>query len=124
VTDGNMLPKASTGLIWVRAAAWIGILAIIILSVVPAQERPVTGVGQWLEHFAAFGLVGALFAIGYRLSLLRLWGLAILLCAGIELSQIPLPTRHARLSDFLIDALSACFAIFCVFVARQLGVGA
>lgn len=104
----------------VRIAAWSGILAIVVLSVVPAQERPVTGVGQGLEHLAAFGLVGALFAISYRFSLIRLWGLAILFCAAIELLQVPLPTRHARLSDFIVDALGACFAIFGVFVARQI----
>jgi hypothetical protein len=29
-----------------RALAWIGIWAIIILSVVPAADRPVTGAGN------------------------------------------------------------------------------
>ena len=29
-----------------RALAWIGIFAIIVLSVVPAVDRPVTGLGQ------------------------------------------------------------------------------
>ena len=36
-----------------RTLAWIGILAIIVLSVVPANDRPVSGVGQGLEHFTA-----------------------------------------------------------------------
>jgi VanZ family protein len=103
-----------------RIAAWIGILAIIILSVVPAEDRPVTGAGQWLEHFAAFAMVGCAFAIGYRLSLTRLLFLAVFFCAGIEVLQIPLPTRHARVSDFLIDVVGACFAVVCVFVARQI----
>jgi hypothetical protein len=79
-----------------RVVAWIGILAIIILSVVPAADRPVTGAGQMFEHLAAFALVGGALAIGYRLSLTRLMFLAVLFCAGIELLQIPLPTRHAR----------------------------
>jgi VanZ like family len=99
--------------------AWIGILAIIILSVVPAADRPVTGAGQSLEHLTAFAIVGGAFAIGYRLSLMQLMLLAVLFCAGIELLQIPLPTRHARVSDFLVDAAGACLAILCVFVARQ-----
>ncbi len=55
-----------------RALAWIGIFAIIVLSVVPAVDRPVTGLGQSFEHFTAFALVGGAFAIGYRLSLSRL----------------------------------------------------
>jgi hypothetical protein len=40
-----------------RALAWIGILAIIVLSVVPAADRPVTDAGQLFEHFTAFALV-------------------------------------------------------------------
>jgi hypothetical protein len=39
-----------------RAIAWIGVLAIIILSVVPAADRPGTALGQWSEHFAAFAI--------------------------------------------------------------------
>jgi VanZ family protein len=45
--------------------------------------------------------------------------LAVFFCAGIELLQVPLPTRHARVSDFLVDTTGACLAILCVFVARQ-----
>ena len=86
-----------------RALAWVGVLAIILLSIVPAIDRPVTGTGQWTEHFAAFALVAGMFAVGYRLSLVQLVVLALIFCGGIELLQITLPTRHARLSDFTID---------------------
>ena len=120
------LTKRSATMIWptthysavARAAAWIGLLAIIILSVVPAKDRPVTGAGQWLEHLAAFALVGGAFAMGYRLLITRLLFLVVFFCAGIELLQVPLPTRHARVSDFLIDTAGACFAVFCIFLAR------
>ena len=47
--------------------------AIIVLSVVPANDRPVSGVGQGFEHFTAFALVGGAFAIGYRFSLIDFW---------------------------------------------------
>ena len=102
-----------------RALAWIGIFAIIVLSVVPAVDRPVTGLGQWFEHFTAFALVGGAFAIGYRLSLSRLLLLAFFFCGGIELLQVPLPTRHARISDFVIDFCGSCFAIGCVVVGYE-----
>jgi len=104
----------------IRGLAWFGILAVVILSVVPANERPVTGAGQTFEHFAAFALVAGTFAIGYRLSLMRLLLLAFLFCGGIELLQVPLPTRHARLSDFVIDCFGSCFAIGLVFVGDKL----
>jgi hypothetical protein len=94
-----------------RALAWVGILAIITLSVVPAVDRPVTGAGQLFEHFTAFALVAGMFAIGYRLSLIQLLLLAFLFCGFVELLQVPLSTRHARISDFAIDLIASCLAI-------------
>jgi hypothetical protein len=95
-----------------RVLAWLGIAAIVILSVVPAVDRPVTGVGQLSEHFVAFSLVAGIFAIGYRFSLVRHMLLALIFCGAVELLQVPLPTRHARLSDFIIDLAGACFGIW------------
>ncbi len=114
-----------------RILAWIGIFTIIVLSVVPANDRPVTSAGQWfgqwigqwieqwIEHFAAFALVAGAFAIGYRFSLIRLLLLAFFFCGGIELLQVPLPTRHARVSDFVIDFIASCFAIVVVFAGDK-----
>lgn len=103
-----------------RALAWIGILAIIVLSAVPAVDRPVTGAGQLLEHFTAFTLVAGVFAISYRLSLIRLLLLAFFFCGGVELLQVPLPTRHARVGDSVIDFVASYFAILLVFSADKL----
>jgi len=86
-------------------------MAIIVLSVVPAADRPITGTGQWTEHFTAFALVAGVFAIGYNFSLARLLTYSFLFCGGIELLQVPLPTRHARVSDFVVDVVGSCFGI-------------
>jgi VanZ family protein len=95
----------------VRGLAWFGILAIVVLSAVPSSLRPVTGWGHQFEHFVAFALVAGIFAIGYRLPLRRLIVSAFLFCGGIELLQLPLATRHARVSDFVIDFFASCLAI-------------
>jgi hypothetical protein len=102
----------------VRGLAWFGILAIVTLSVVPSSLRPVTGLEHQFEHFLAFALVAGIFAIGYRLPLMKLLVLALLFCGGIELLQLPLATRHARLSDFVIDFFASCFAIGLVSVEK------
>jgi hypothetical protein len=94
-----------------RAIAWVGMLAIVILSVVPADERPVTGFGSQLEHVAIFSIVAAAFAVGYEFSATRLVFLALVFCGIIELLQVPLPTRHARLTDFVIDFVASCIGI-------------
>jgi hypothetical protein len=102
-----------------RFLAWIGIFAIITLSVVPAVDRPVTGAGQLAEHFVAFALVAGIFAIGYRLSSIQLLSLAFVFCGFVELLQVPLPTRHARVSDFVIDFIASCLAIVLVIASER-----
>ena len=103
-----------------RILAWIGILAIVVLSVASAAERPVTAFGPQFEHVTAFALVAGAFAIGYDLSLARLMLLAFLFCGGIELLQVPLSTRHARVSDFVIDFVASCFAFGLVHLGKKL----
>ena len=49
----------------VRGLAYLGALTILILSVVPANERPVTGASHAAEHLTAFGMVAVMFAVGY-----------------------------------------------------------
>jgi hypothetical protein len=75
-----------------RALAWFGIAAIVVLSVVPADERPVTGTGQSFEHLTAFGLVAGMFAIGYRFTLTRL--LLMACCSAVGLNCFKYRCRH------------------------------
>jgi uncharacterized membrane protein YccC len=84
---------------------------LVVITVVPASERPVTGVQHEYEHFLAFGFVGFIFALAYSQRPMLLVPCAILFTAVLELMQIPLPTMHARLEDFFTDALAACVGI-------------
>jgi hypothetical protein len=98
-----------------RPLAWFGIAAIFVLSVVPADERPVTGFGQVFEHLTACRWDAC-----YRLSLHFDPAPAI----GFDVlrwnsAQVPLPTRHARASDFAIDLLGSYFAIGLVAFAAS-----
>jgi VanZ family protein len=45
------------------------------------------------------------------LNLRWLWIVAVAACAGIELAQLMVPGRHARVSDFIVDAAAACIGI-------------
>src|SRR5665213_762551 len=103
-----------------RAIGWIGISVIIVLSVIPANDRPVTGAGQLSEHLAAFLLVGLAFFTGYRVALMRSLSLSVLFCGGVELLQVPLSTRHARVSDFVIDLFGCGVAIGLVYISEKL----
>jgi VanZ family protein len=96
---------------YLRAFAWLLVVGLVVVTVVPASERPVTGVQQAYEHFLAFGFVGFIFAFAYSKRPTLLLLSAIVFAAVLELIQIPLSTRHARLEDFFTDALASCIGI-------------
>lgn len=78
--------------------------AILLLSVVPAKLRPDTGAPHDSEHGVIFAFLGAAMVLRYRM---RIWIWIILgplFAAAIEVIQIGIPDRHARLEDFLVDA--------------------
>ena len=95
-----------------RVVAWLLLLAIVVLSVVPPSSRPTTSAPHQIEHAAIFLATGISFGMAY---LGREWLLsigAIIFCAAIELVQLYVPGRHARLSDFMVDATTAVLGIF------------
>ena len=49
--------------------------------------------------------------MGYDSPLGRFVILTLLFCGGIELMQAGLPTRHARISDFVIDFMASVLAM-------------
>ena len=97
-----------------RAASWCIITVLVVLTVVPASERPVTGLPHAFEHLLAFGLAGLTFGLAYSGHLRSFLAGAVAFALALELSQIPLPTRHARLEDFVVDAVAACLGILVV----------
>jgi len=99
--------EASLQLI-IRILAWSLAAAIVVLSLVPAELRPETGTPHVLEHSLIFAATGAAFSLGYQA---RPGPLAILLvtfAGAVEIAQLFAPGRHARLSDFLVDAVAIC----------------
>src|SRR6516162_3970880 len=94
-----------------RIAAWVLTAAIVVLSLVPPTLRPETSAPHSVEHFTIYGATGIAFGLGYKH---RHDLLAILLLAFsgfIEIAQLFVPGRHARVSDFIIDATAACFGL-------------
>jgi VanZ family protein len=78
-------------------------IAIIALSLVPAEFRPETELPHNIEHGAIFALLGAAMVLDYRP---RFWvwvALEPVFAAVIEVLQLGAPGRHARLGDFIVD---------------------
>jgi VanZ family protein len=94
-----------------RIVGWCLSAIITVLSLVPPKLRPETAAPHNLEHFAIFFAAAVAFGFGYN----RRPGIvavALVIFAGaIEIAQILVPGRHARWSDFVVDAVALCIGV-------------
>lgn len=103
-----------------RATAWILAIAIVVLSIVPGGLRPETDLPHYLEHFLIFVITGIAFGLGYSQTFSRLATLLVLFAGLVELAQLFLPSRHARISDFLIDTFALWVGLIGVSLSNEL----
>jgi VanZ family protein len=97
-----------------RIVAWTLATAITILSILPPDLRPDTGVPHYLEHFAIYWATGLAFGLGYERKQGLLAVLLVIFSGTVELAQLFVPGRHARLSDFVVDAIAVCVGLLSV----------
>src|SRR6478735_11056258 len=93
--------------ILVRSSAWLLAAAVAFATLGPPGLRPHSDLGQDGEHALAFVLVGLAFGLAYPRHR-RTVVLTVGLIGVLELLQFLVPGRHARLEDFIVDALAAC----------------
>ena len=90
-----------------RACAWLIASAALVMTIVPPGFRPVTGLPHLLEHLSWFFACGMVFGAAYpKAAILNLYIGGLAFCAVLEIMQLWIPGRHARLNDFLADALA------------------
>jgi VanZ family protein len=94
-----------------RIAAWGLAAGIVVLSLVPPTMRPQTGASNSLEHFIIYVAIGFAFGLGYKRRHHLLAIFLVIFSGLIEVAQLLVPGRHARLSDFITDALAACVGL-------------
>jgi VanZ family protein len=94
-----------------RISAWILAAAVAFATLGPAQLRPHSNLGQDGEHALAFVLLGMAFGLAYTQRRLLTSAITVAGIGGLEILQLWAPGRHARLEDFMVDALAACIGI-------------
>jgi VanZ family protein len=94
-----------------RIIAWLLTAAVTFATLGPPRYRPHSELGQDGEHALAFVLVGLAFGLAYPQRRLLTAGIAVVLIGVLEMLQLWMPGRHARLEDFVVDALAACAGI-------------
>jgi hypothetical protein len=90
-----------------RFVAWLLAAAVTFATLGPPRYRPHPFIGQDGDHTLAFLLIGIAFAVAYPLHRRLAVVLSVLLIGALELLQLAIPGRHARLEDFAVDALAA-----------------
>ena len=99
-----------------RIFAWLLAAAVAFATLGPAQLRPHSNLGQDGEHAFAFVLLGLAFGLAYTQRRLLTSAITVAGIGGLEILQLWAPGRHARLEDFMVDALAACIGITAIAV--------
>jgi hypothetical protein len=94
-----------------QLAGWACVIAIAALSLIAPSLRPVTILPHDLEHAAIFAITGLAIGLGYPNRIQLHMSALIVFAAVIELAQLYAPGRHARVIDFVVDALAACAGV-------------
>ena len=89
------------------------------MTVVPTPLRVVTGLPHNIEHALIFSAAGIAVRLGYELRLSVVCAAAVVFCVGLELVQLAVPGRHARVSDFVVDAAAACMGLGIAWTVRR-----
>ena len=94
--------------ILLKAFAWLLAAAVAFATLGPPGLRPHSGLGQDGEHALAFLLIGLAFGLAYPQRRLQSATIAVAMIGVIEALQFWSPGRHARWSDFVVNALAYC----------------
>jgi VanZ family protein len=107
--------KIQSGEVYTRIAtriiAWFFVTVIVVLSLIPPNWRPLTGAPHHVEHATVFSITGFAFGLGYKQNYRFFAVLLVAFSAVLEIAQFFVPGRHARLADFITDALAACIGL-------------
>lgn len=120
-----MKPDRLTG--WIvrlcRLASICGILAILILSWMPASARPETGVNNLIEHCFAYAVTAFVTALAFvPPRTIRAVLAGMILLAGIaEFGQNFAPGRDPKMIDSLAGTLGASGAVAAFAAVRRRG---
>lgn len=104
-----------------RMGAWLAVITVIVLSVMPGKMRPHILGNDYYEHFAAYFIIGGLLAIGYlRPMQLLSSGVLLAICAGsLEFVQLWIPGRTASAGGFATSTIGAWIGLLAVVVVRR-----
>lgn len=105
--------------ILLRLVAWLLAAFVTFATLGPPRFRPHSSFGQDGEHALAFVLVGLAFAFAYPQQRRPAVAISLVAIGALEILQLWAPGRHARLEDFVVDALATLVG-FAIAAALEL----
>ena len=106
-----------------QVLAWVLVFGIVGLSIVPPDYRIVTDLPRLFEHLSIFLLAGVAFGFGYPDRYPMQSIALVLFAADVELMQVWVPGRHARLSDFAAAVLGLGLGTGLAYVSTRMARG-
>lgn len=105
---------------FVRALAWLCMLTIAALSLLPGDERPHTGLSGRFEHAMAYAGTGFIFWFGYPEPRHRaLFWIGLAIASGVfEILQNFIPGRSPSILDALASTLGLTFGFLAAALSQ------
>jgi VanZ family protein len=121
----NMARQSETEARFVQTCRAVGlacVVALIVLSLLPGNERPHTGSPGQLEHIVAYFGTAVFLALGFRTITDRVATVALLVGAAavFEMIQRLIPGRHSQLIDWFASSLGAGSGVLAVVLIEHL----
>jgi hypothetical protein len=111
---------AYDGLLVAETLSGLGVAARLCdRGFVPHPACPPANASHYFEHLAIFLATGFAFGMDYPDEPFAWATRLILFCSVIEIAQHWDPGRHARLSDFVVDAMAACTGLGIAFATMS-----
>jgi VanZ family protein len=105
-----------------RAIGLACVAVIIVLSLVPGDERPHTGLAGQIEHALAYFGTAVFLTVGFRTMKDRVAAISLLvgLAAVLELMQRVIPGRHSQFIDWSASSLGAGAGMIAIILIERI----
>ena len=87
-----------------RASAWTVLGVLMVITLGPLRLRPRLSLDPVTDRAIGFAALGYGFTLAYPRRPGAVAALVVVAAAGLELGQLMVPGRHARLPDALVKA--------------------
>ncbi len=104
-------------LLRVTTLAYLAFLVVVTLA--PVEMRPNIGSSVTIQHFSAFVVLGMLVSLSCRWRVLALVVVVIGIALTLELLQLAVPGRHARLIDFTVKSAGSLAGLAIVLIISR-----